>query len=192
MSRARVFVASSYAALDELLGVRAANRDDVAVLAAGGPAHAVTEALRGEYPDADDEELEYLALTAAAQASVPRVGEGGPFRRMVLALDADGAQPAGSEDPTAVTVGARLLLSDVAAVHVDSDDAAPDVFAARRAHVAGGEDAEELLVRCLDHELGWYAATELAEVLAGARGCWTPSPDADQPGPADLAGHAGS
>jgi hypothetical protein len=50
-------------------------------------------------------------------------------------------------------------------VLADSADAEPAVAAARDAVAAQGLDAERLLERCLDLELGWWAAQEVEVLL---------------------------
>jgi len=140
------------------------------VLAGGiGPAplvaHAVTDAVRGELGDAGDEDLEYAASSAAALSSVGLLREDEPARRVVLAVDAPGARSAGLEDPTVVELDEVVPFRRVAAVLVDSEDAETAVAAARDAAAQGSADAAELLERCLDFELGWWAAQEINGLL---------------------------
>ena len=70
--------------------------------------------------------------------------------------DRDGGTGAGG-----VVVSARVPWRRLAAVLVDGDDAVPDVAAAR------GRTDEALVERCLDHELEWFAAQEVDQLLAG-------------------------
>lgn len=158
MSRVRVFVPCSIGALAQV------GSGDT-LLPPRTEAHGVTDALRAEFSDADDEELEYLAMTAAAQRSLELVDDEGPYGRAVLAVDVHSVEPAGSEDPTVVLLDSAVRLADLVSVHVDSADAAPAVRAARSALAEQAEDADARFERCLDHELGWYAATELDEVV---------------------------
>jgi hypothetical protein len=143
-----------------------------------GPAplrgHAVTELLGELLPDSDEEQREYVALTAAAADALALVEAGGPAQRVVAAVDVARWEPvtAAEEAVTAVSVVDEVGLRRLAAVLVDSPDAASDVAAARD---AGADErlAEQLAERCLDHELGWYAAQELDDLLDG----WsTPEP----------------
>lgn len=138
-------------------------------------AHAVTESLRSAFADGTEEEWEYAALTAAAQASITLLSETDLPLRVVVAVDTPVA-PRESEDPTQVEVTEVVPIRRIAAIHVDSDDAADDVAAARaalvRAATAGpasadapDADADAALERCLEHELGWYAAQELPRLL---------------------------
>lgn len=165
MSRTRVFVPHSFDGLAAVLATGRAGGPRTTLLQPRAEANAVTDALRAEFPDADEEELEYLAMTAAAQRAVALVGSEGPYGRVVLAVDVEALQPAPSEDPSAVLIGDEVPIADLVSVHVDSEDAAPDVRAARAAVVDGAQDADERLTMCLDHELGWYAVTELDEVV---------------------------
>jgi hypothetical protein len=161
MSRERVYVPSTLRRLRSLV-------------AAGelGPApfagHAVTGALRAAYADGDEEDWEYAASAAAAQAALALLTPDEPARRVVLAVEAARVRPADAGDtgdPTVVTVEHVVPLRRIAAVMVDGADAEPDVAAARDALSAGREDSETLLDRCLDHELGWWATQEIGDLL---------------------------
>ncbi len=55
----------------------------------------------------------------------------------------------------------------MAAVLVDAADAEPVVAAARDAVSAGDPEADRLLERCLDHDLGWWATQEIPTLLDG-------------------------
>lgn len=157
-----------------------------AVLAAGlvspGPfvAHAVTAAVRDALADSGEEEWEYAAATVAAQSAVALLTEDEPARRVVLAVDvpagpADPADPTGRgpdpEDPTLVEVGAAAPVRWLAAVLADSREAETVVAAARDAVARAAPEADRLLERCLDLELGWWAAQEVEMLLE--------QPDAD-------------
>ena len=133
---------------------------------ASGPAplgvHAVTPALREAWPDADDDELEYAALTAAAQDSLDLPTER-PLR-VVVALDVSAVDDARDpDDPTAATVAYEVPRRRVAAVHVDTVSAEPMVAEARAAR--GTPAYDELRERCLDHDLAWYATQEIGDLL---------------------------
>jgi hypothetical protein len=107
-------------------------------------AHAVTDALRAEVPDADEEELEYLALLAAAADSAESRP---PGLRVVLAADVPSTAVAGPLEGsvTGVRLGQQVPIADVAAAHVDET-------------AAGDPDDRDLL---------WYAVQELPDWLAG-------------------------
>ncbi len=129
------------------------------------PAHAVTDALRAELPDAAEEDWEYAASSAAALASVGLLRDDEPARRVVLAVDVPGARRVDVEDLTTVEVDEVVPFRRIAAVLADSEDAEDAVSAARDAEHAHSPDAERLLERCLDHELGWWATQEISDLL---------------------------
>jgi hypothetical protein len=140
-----------------------------------GPAplrgHAVTAALAGASAGtggADDEDLEYAATTAAAVDALGLLTPDQPPCRMVAALDVPAVEPVpGAAEPSAVTVAHEVPLRRLASVLADAAGAAADVAAARDAVRAGDAAAEALVERCLEHELGWYAAQELDQLLDG-------------------------
>jgi hypothetical protein len=135
-----------------------------------GPApfvgHAVTPEVRSQLFDVGEEEWEYAASTAAAQSSLGMLHEDEPARRVVIAVDVPAARPAGTADPTVVEVDDVVPFRYVGAVLADAADAEADVAAARDALAVRSGDAEALSERCLDHELGWWAAQEIGELLA--------------------------
>ncbi|MFF2845413.1 DUF6912 family protein [Streptomyces sp. NPDC058001] len=140
-------------------------------------AYAVTPALREWYVSDDIEELEYAALNRAAVASLRllAVDPGVVRRRVVVALDvpdsAAVADPDRGLDPGAlgeVRLADAVPLTKAAAVHVDSDDAEPDVSAAASALGAadqGDDDAQFTVDGAEDHELLWYATQEIPHLL---------------------------
>ncbi|MEN3540539.1 hypothetical protein AAH991_35875 [Microbispora sp. ZYX-F-249] len=153
------------------------------VVAAGelGPApltgFAVTPALIEWYVSGDTEELEYVALTEAARASLRMLaadrkdGVEVAARRIVIAADVpDETVKAGAdlEERARVRVLEPVPLRLVAAVHVDDTDAAPDVEAAIAALPAadtGDDDARFVVDGVEDHELLWYATQEIPDLL---------------------------
>ena len=82
----------------------------------------------------------------------------------MVAVDVPARLP-GTVDPTVVEVDEVVPFRLIAAVLADSDDAEADVAAARDARLAGAPDADELAERCLAHELGWWAAQEIGDLL---------------------------
>lgn len=140
-------------------------------------AYAVTPSLREWYVSDDIEELEYAALTRAAQASLRllAVHPDVPRRRAVIAVDVPDAtvrfDPDRGLDPSAlgeVRLAQRVPLSDAAAVHLDSDDAERDVAAAADAMGAadaGDDDAQFTVDGAEDHELLWYATQEIPNLI---------------------------
>jgi hypothetical protein len=140
-------------------------------------AFAVTPALREWYVSDDIEELEYTALTRAAQASLRQLAlrPDAPRRRVVIAVDvADSAvsyDPSRSLDPTAlgeVRLADVVPLAKAAAVHADADDAQADIATAADAlgaADAGDDDARFVVDGAEDHELLWYATQEIQGLL---------------------------
>jgi uncharacterized protein DUF6912 len=141
-------------------------------------AYAVTPGLREWYVSDDLEELEYAALTRAAQGSLRllAVHPDVPRRRVVVAVDvADGAvrhDPDRGLDPAAlgeVRLDREVPLARAAAVHMDADDAEDDVTAAAGAlgaADAGDDDAQFTVDGAEDHELLWYATQEIPNLIA--------------------------
>ncbi|MFF3768396.1 DUF6912 family protein [Streptomyces sp. NPDC001922] len=140
-------------------------------------AFAVTPALREWYVSDDIEELEYAALSRAAQASLRQLATDpqAPRRRVVVAVDVpDGAAVADPDrglDPSAlgaVRIARPVALAKAAAVHLDSSDAERDVTAAAAALGAadlGDDDAQFTVDGAEDHELLWYAVQEIPTLL---------------------------
>ena len=135
-----------------------------------GPApfvgHAVTPVVREELADLGEEEWEYAASTAAAQSSLALLHDDEPARRVVVAVDVPSVRLAGTEDPTVVEVDDVVPFRLVGAVLADAADAEEHVAAARDALAAGAPDAHRLVERCPEHELGWWAAQEIGDLLA--------------------------
>ncbi len=185
----RVYVPSTLA----LLGVRLTAGQPapgVELVEPGTTAYAVTPALREWYREGDLEELEYVAMTHAARASFrllaaeqPASGQGpdrtgdGPAdeeraapRRVVLAADVPDAavHQAPGVDVAAVRLDVAVPFEALASAHVDDLAAAADLRAALASLGAAGAADEEtafLLDGLDDHELQWYAATEIAFLL---------------------------
>ncbi|MFG3259274.1 DUF6912 family protein [Streptomyces sp. NPDC048172] len=144
-------------------------------------AYAVTPGLREWYvSDAsdEDEELEYAALGRAARASLRLLaGDSEAVRRrvVVVAEVPDGAvtAEAGDGPPDEETVGRvrvaeAVPLAKAAAVHVDAEDAEPDVRSAAGALEAAGrgdEDARSAVDGAEDHELLWFATQEIPALV---------------------------
>jgi Family of unknown function (DUF6912) len=138
------------------------------------PAFAVTPVLREAYASGDEEELEYVALTEAARASLRLLAEdpAAAPRRVVLAAELPAEQvklDARDDEPARVLVTTAVPLACLASAHVDDAEAATDVRAAADALPAadaGDEDAKFAVDGAEGHELGWYATQELPD-LAG-------------------------
>ncbi|MGH3717039.1 MAG: DUF6912 family protein [Micromonosporaceae bacterium] len=136
-------------------------------------AHAVTPALREWYAEGDEEELEYVAFTRAAQAALHllRQDPDAPRRRVVVSADvpAEALRMGHTElGASTVTLAAPVPLDDIAAFHVDSSDAEEDVATAVAAvdeAEAGDPDAQFAVDGAEDHELEWYDVSELDKLL---------------------------
>jgi hypothetical protein len=132
-----------------------------------GRGYAVTPGMREWYASGDTEELEYIALSLAAAASLLLISAdpGAPRRRVVVAADAESTAVTVADDGTRATRG-RIAITQpiaftrVAAVHVDGESAAEAVRAAALAP-ADESAAEE----AADYELLWYATQEVEQLL---------------------------
>ncbi len=134
-------------------------------------AYAVTPALREAYASGDTEELEYVALLAAARASLALLADDpqAPPRRVVLAAEVPDAAAITAEHPAAVAVAGPIPVAKLAAAHVDDAEAIQDVakaVAALPAADAGDDDAEFDVDQAEGHELAWYATQELPHLLS--------------------------
>ncbi|MFI6988652.1 DUF6912 family protein [Nonomuraea wenchangensis] len=146
-----------------------------------GPApltgYAVTPALTEWYASGDTEELEYVALTEAARASLRMLaadradGVQAPARRVVIAAEVpEAAARAGAdlEERARVRLAQAVPLTKVAAVHIDDVEATADVEAALAALPAadeGDDDARFTVDGAEAHELMWYATQEIPDLL---------------------------
>jgi len=136
-------------------------------------AHAVTPSLREWYAEGDEEELEYIAFTRAAQESLLLLCQDAstPRRRAVIAVDISDAAISAAADvlgSSAVRLTPAITLTDVAAIHVDSLDVVADIAAAAeasKAALAGDDDAQFVVDGAEDHELEWYDVSELDQLL---------------------------
>jgi hypothetical protein len=137
-------------------------------------AHAVTPALREWYAEGDEEELEYVAFTRAAQAALRllRRDPHAPRRRVVVSVDVPAGRLAKGDDElgsSTVRLAGPVPLSAVAAIHVDAAGAEADVDAAAQVveeAQAGDPDAQFTVDGAEDHELAWYAVSELDDLLS--------------------------
>jgi len=132
-------------------------------------AFAVTPSLREWYASGDLEELEYVAMTQAARASLRLLAAdpGAPRRRVVLAVDLPDeylGRVSDFTEPTVVEVAKPVPLSRVVAGHVDDLLAVADIakaVAALPAADSGDDDARFVVDGAEGHELLWYASQEL-------------------------------
>ena len=132
-------------------------------------AHAVTPALRASWAGADDEELEYAVLMAAAFDSLQLIAAtAGEPRRVVVVADADAADVTAAEDDvTAVRVATDILISRCSAVHVDDADAEGEIVLAlgRLPDAEAGDERALADVSLVEHELMWFATQEIPDLL---------------------------
>ncbi|MFF0150576.1 DUF6912 family protein [Micromonospora sp. NPDC005203] len=143
---------------------------------AADQAHAVTPALREWYAEGDEEELEYVAFTRAAQEALHllRADPTAPRRRVVVSVDLPASalgRGDGELGSSTVTLAEAVPVAAVAALHVDGTDAVEDVAAAAEVvaeAAAGDPDAQFTVDGAEDHELEWYDVTELDLLLNGA------------------------
>jgi hypothetical protein len=136
-------------------------------------AHAVTPALREWYAEGDEEELEYVAFTRAAQSALRLLHHDptAPRRRVVVSADV----PAGALLREEIELGSSTVrlpgpisLAEVASIHIDGQDAGVEVAAAAdvvEEALAGDPDAQFTVDGAEDHQLEWFAAAELDELI---------------------------
>ncbi|HCT79224.1 MAG TPA: hypothetical protein DGG94_18695 [Micromonosporaceae bacterium] len=136
-------------------------------------AHAVTPALREWYIEGDEEELEFVAFSRAAQEALRllHADPTAPRRRVVISADLpQQAIQTDNQDlgTSAVRLTVPVALAAIAAFHIDAAEAETDVAAAAEAvdaAAAGDPDAQFTVDSAEDHDLLWYAPEEIGEVL---------------------------
>lgn len=136
-------------------------------------AHAVTPLLREWYTEGDEEELEYVAFTRAAQYALQLLylDADAPRRRVVVSADVAASRLLHAQaelGSSLVRVTGPVEFAAVVAVHVDGARAEPDVaaaVAAVAAALAGDEDARFTVDGVEDHELEWYDVSEIDQLL---------------------------
>jgi hypothetical protein len=135
-------------------------------------AFAVTPELREWYTSGDLEELEYAALMEAVRASLRLLDEDPTSirRRGVIAADVPDAEVEVRPDldRAVVRVTAVIPMREVAALHMDGQDAEKAVGAAADAVLEadlGSEDAKFVVDEAEGHELLWFASQEVGPLL---------------------------
>jgi hypothetical protein len=137
-------------------------------------AYAVTPALREWYAESDTEELELAAFFDAERAALGRVAADptAPRIRVVVAADVpdDTVLAAAEEDDarSLVMVRGELVVADLVSVHLDEEAAQADIAAAIDAMVAaarGDEDAQFTVDGAEGHDLLWYDASEIDQLV---------------------------
>src|SRR3712207_4333747 len=98
-------------------------------------AHAVTPALREWYAEGDEEELEYVAFTRAAQGALQllRHDPTAPRRRVVVSADVASTSLVREDvelGSSTVRLTVPVSLTEIASVHLDSPAAAEEIAAA--------------------------------------------------------------
>ncbi|HJQ45970.1 MAG TPA: hypothetical protein VJ870_06555 [Amycolatopsis sp.] len=136
----------------------------------GGTGFALTPALRESYMSGSTEELEYAALLDAARASLRLLADDEKERprRVVISADVEHATIRSDLDAAVVRLTGPIVMDEVAAVHVDAEEAEDAVRAASAiidAADLGDLDAEFTLGEAEDHDLAWYAPQELPFLL---------------------------
>ena len=152
----------------------AALREGGELIPPAGAVHAVTPALREWYTEGDEEELEYVAFSRAAQEALRllRADPGAPRRRVVISADVPESEvTVGSQDlgTSEVKLGGPVPLRAIASFHIDDREAEADVAAAADSveeAVAGDPDAQFTVDSAEDHELLWYAPEEIDDLLS--------------------------
>jgi hypothetical protein len=137
-------------------------------------AHMVTPMLREWYAEGDEEELEYVAFTRAAQTALQLLRADGKARRRRVVVSADvPAKAVAAVDSdlgsSLVRLTAPLPFAAVAAIHIDGVEAEGDVGAAAdvvEEALAGDPDAQFVVDGAEDHELEWYDVTEIDLLLS--------------------------
>jgi hypothetical protein len=139
-----------------------------------GTAFAVTPAFRESYATGGDEELEYAAMLDAARASLRLLAAEladdpkAMTRRVVVSADVEDVALRPDLDFAVVRLSGPVTLSEVAAVHVDTEESSDAVRAASEVidkADLGDPDAEFTLGDAEDFELAWYATQELPFLL---------------------------
>lgn len=131
-------------------------------------AHAVTPTLRRGWADADDEEMEYAVLMAAAYDSLLLIAETtGVPRRIVVVAEVEESLVTTGGDETSVTVSVEIGISRCTAVHIDDADAEGEIVVAleRLPDAIAGDGQALGAVSLTEHELMWFATQEIPDLL---------------------------
>lgn len=163
----RVYVASTLSGLTRLLSDGALRVPAESTLTA----HGVTRELWTASPEAEEDELEYTALLAAAYDSLVLIADTPgehPARVVIVAEVPDRAVGRVVDVTSEVTVDVDLPLARISAIHVDEPAAADAIRAAVALLPAAqqGDAAAMDVVELEDYELLWYATQEIADLLA--------------------------
>lgn len=165
----RVYIPATLAMLQQFVA-------DRLIHARSGTAFAVTPALREAYSEGDEDELSEVALRDAALASLRLLSgeqttpdvDALPPRRAVLVAEVDGATARPDLDDAVVRLAGPVAIDDIIAAYVDNADAEAAVLTAVEVideADLGDEDAELAVGDAQDHDLAWYAPSELPFLL---------------------------
>lgn len=141
------------------------------VLVRGGTAFALTPALREYYIAGDEEELEHVAFSDAARASLRILSGTSGRKRVVISADVpdDDVTVRPDLDKAVVRLDREMIpATTVAAIHIDvemAEDAVVEAAAVIHAAELGDEDAEITVGNAEDFELAWYAPEEIGFLL---------------------------
>lgn len=135
-------------------------------------AHAVTPGIREWYAESDEEELEFVVFTRAAQSALCLLHDdpAADRRRAVISLDVplSDVRPVSEElGSSLVEVCGEIPLPAVAAVHVDGVEAREAVEQAVRVMTAaaGGDDDAQFVVDGVeDYDLEWFDPSEIEHI----------------------------
>ncbi len=160
----RIYIPLTLSRLREVVAARE-------VTPQGGVVFAVTDDLRSEYPDADDEELEYLAMSDAARACLRLLAAAPDDEaqlRVVISADVQTVVATPDLDRAAASIQGSVKWKQIASVHLDGAEASDIVREASvmvdRADL-GDDDAEFAVGSAEDVALAWYAPGEVAYLL---------------------------
>lgn len=156
----RVYIPATFSMLKSL--------DEHGVIhARNGWGFAATPELTEFFTSGDQEEIEAIAFDDAALASIRLLAIGGeeqfPHRRVVVSVDVE-AEPQPEMGESVVKLAGPLELKDVAAIHVDvqeAEEATAKAIAAIDAADLGDEDAELAVGDAQDNYMAFYDPSEL-------------------------------
>ncbi|WP_066530075.1 DUF6912 family protein [Corynebacterium bouchesdurhonense] len=156
----RVYIPATFSMLKSL--------DEHGVIhARNGWGFAATPELTEFFTSGDQEEIEAVAFDDAALASIRLLAIGGeeqfPHRRVVVSVDAE-VQPQPEMGESVVKLAGPVELNDVAAIHVDvqeAEEATAKAIDAIDAADLGDEDAELAVGDAQDNYMAFYDPSEL-------------------------------
>lgn len=136
-----------------------------------GIVHGVTSLLRVQYPEADDEELEWEAFNNATDDSLALIRQDASATplRAVLSVDIPSSsinQSGNSMLPAGATASSLAISevpnAEIAAIHVDERDLAQTIAPLQAGHPATKTQNQKLD----DAHLLWYHPSEIPQLLS--------------------------